>query len=454
MQKFDAREAMRITVSAGAEHGNRLSATVCRMADPGNQSGMTDTEESTLTWTQRGFLAALGVPALGMALAVTVISTYLPVLVEQISGPVVVGVLIGGEGFFGMFMPALVGGFSDRVSHTVRDRIPLLIGFGALVVLSLTAVAVIAGAGWQTLTGYAVALVFLYAGYYAFLAPYWSLYPDLVPDEQSGRSRSVESVWRVIGVGLALVGGGLLLDVWDGLPFLVAAVLVGVTVTAMVIGTRHRFSTELGDIETGGRFAASRELLRDPRIRVFCVATALWNFALAALRAFVVLFFTIGLDRSNSFVSTVIFPLVAVGIAIAAPLSGWAADRWGHVPLLTVALVVYGLGMSLPGFFQSSWVIAVIPVVAAGAATVMTLPESILMRLVPDGHSHGTASGLYGFSRGLGATLGPVLTGVAIMLLAPVFDSTEGYAAMWLVCSAALLASIPVLWALRGDDRL
>ena len=220
MQKFDAREAMRITVSAGAEHGNRLSATVCRMADPGNQSGMTDTEESTLTWTQRGFLAALGVPALGMALAVTVISTYLPVLVEQISGPVVVGVLIGGEGFFGMFMPALVGGFSDRVSHTVRDRIPLLIGFGALVVLSLTAVAVIAGAGWQTLTGYAVALVFLYAGYYAFLAPYWSLYPDLVPDEQSGRSRSVESVWRVIGVGLALVGGGLLLDVWDGLPFL------------------------------------------------------------------------------------------------------------------------------------------------------------------------------------------------------------------------------------------
>lgn len=188
-------------------------------------------------------------------------------------------------------------------------------------------------------------------------------------------------------------------------------------------------------------------------MRELAIANAMWNFALAALRAFVVLFFVVGLERSSTFVATVIFPLVAVGIAVAAPVSGWLADRYGHVRLLTGALLLYGGGMAIPGLTQQSWAIAVIPAVAAGAATVMTLPFSVLMRLLPTEH-HGMASGLFGFSRGVGAVLGPVVVGAAILLLEPVFPATDGYAAMWLVCSATLLGSLPFLRRLRGDSRL
>ena len=370
------------------------------------------------------------------------------------AGPILVGALIGGEGFFGIFMPALVGGFSDRNSRTVRDRSRLLAVFAVVVVLAIPAIGVIAAAGLHSILGYAVALVFLYAGYYAFPAPYWALYPDLVPKEQSGRSPSAESTWRVIGVGLALIGGGLLLDVWAGLPFFVAGGVATVVVGALMWGLRHRQDDEIqADDSSSSSVSTIRDLLRDSRIRRLCLANALWNLALASLRAFVVLFFTAGLGKSSSFVSTIIFPLVAVGIAVAAPRAGWAADKWGHVRLLTVSLGVYGVGMALPGIWQYSWIAGLIPVVAAGAATVMTLPFSVLMRLLPEEH-HGAASGLFGFSRGVGATLGPVVTGTAILLLAPVLHSTHGYAAMWLVCSAALLVSIPLLWSLRGDERL
>ena len=102
-------------------------------------------------------------------------------LVAETSGPVLVGVLIGGEGFFGIFMPALVGAWSDRHTRRVRDRVPLLVGFAVVVVLAMVAIGVLAGAGARSFTIYAGILVFAYAGYYAFLAPYWSLYPDLVP---------------------------------------------------------------------------------------------------------------------------------------------------------------------------------------------------------------------------------------------------------------------------------
>jgi hypothetical protein len=45
--------------------------------------------------------------------------------------------------------------------------------------------------------------------------------------------------------------------------------------------------------------------------------------------------------------------------------------------------------------------------------------------------------------------LGPLLAGVAIQLLGSGFSSTHGYAAMWIVTSAAILLSIPIL-ALLG----
>ena len=314
--------------------------------------------------------------------------------------------------------------------------------------------AIIAGSGLGSIIAYAVVLRLLYAAYYAFLAPYWSTYPDLVPDEQSGRSRSAESTWRVTGVGLALIGGGLLLDMWAGLPFAVAAVLVLATIGAFTWGLRERLDDDIesGDDESGS-VKRIRKLLEDRDIRILCIANGMWNFALASLRAFVVLFFTIGMDRSTTFVSTVIFPMVAVGIAVAAPTAGWVADRWGHVRLLTVALSVYGVGMAIPAFLHDPWVIGLIPVVAAGAAAVMTLPFSVLMRLLPE-ENHGSASGLFGFSRGIGAALGPLVTGLAILLLRPVLDGTKGYGAMWLVCSVTLLASIPLLWSLRHNDNL
>lgn len=406
-----------------------------------------------LSWSQRRFFLMLGAPALGMAMVVTVVSTYLPVLVAEASGPILVGVLIGGEGFFGLFMPALVGAWSDRRSRRVGDRRPLLAGFAVAVTLAITAVGVLAGAGAGSFSIYVGVLVVLYAGYYSFLAPYWSVYPALVPDQHSGRSRSAEGSMRVTGVGLALVGGGLLLDVWPGLPFLAAAVVVPVTVGVLLLALRSRRDVPV----SGSRARRSKEplaaLLRDSGIRRICLSEALWNFALSSLRAFVVLYFIVGLDRSSSFVATVIFPLVAVGIGVAAPASGWAADRWGHVRVLLVAGTAYAVGMALPTFFQAPWVIALIPVVAAGAATVMTVPFAVLMRLLSD-HDHGTASGLFGFSRGVGQTLGPVVTGVVIVASSDLLDGTEGYASMWLVCSVALLASLPLLWGLRRDERV
>jgi hypothetical protein len=64
---------------------------------------------------------------------------------------------------------------------------------------------------------------------------------------------------------------------------------------------------------------------------------------------------------------------------------------------------------------------------------------------------------MFGFSRGVGVLVGPLLTGLAIELLKPagflVFEETQGYAAMFGVASALLLVSVPVLRRMNVEER-
>jgi predicted MFS family arabinose efflux permease len=199
---------------------------------------------------------------------------------------------------------------------------------------------------------------------------------------------------------------------------------------------------------------ATREvwsLLRGERpLRLFLVANALWELALAALKTFVVLYVTEGLGHTLGFASGAI-GVMAVFILAGAVTSGRLADRIGAGRVMEAALWVYGAGLLVP-FLLSGWPVAVAvagPVVAFGGGVLMTLPFALLMPLMPSGQ-HGAVTGYYSVSRGLGITLGPVLAGAAISLGRPLLESTDGYAAMWGVCAVAVLASIPVLRSLRA----
>jgi MFS family permease len=108
--------------------------------------------------------------------------------------------------------------------------------------------------------------------------------------------------------------------------------------------------------------------------------------------------------------------------------------------VLAPAVWVYGLGLALPAVTQGPLLLGALPVVAFAAALVMTLPFSLLLEIVPDRH-HGAAAGLFGVSRGVGLLAGPVLAGLAIVALEPVFSATKGYAAVFVVAAAAVLAS-------------
>jgi Na+/melibiose symporter-like transporter len=408
---------------------------------------MASTDRGTDRPLRRGewrALAILGLPTFALALAITTVTTYLPVIAEGFAaGTVVIGVLIGGEGLLALGLPVVVGAWSDRLRTRIGGRLPFVLGATPLLVLALAALGFVGD-----ILAAAVAVAAFFGAYYIAYEPYRALYPDLVDDEIAGRAQSSQAIYRGLGTFLALVGGGLLISISDPLPFLAAALVVGASMGAFcVAGVRHRRRERVVQEEAVGEVVRRvADLVRGRRdLQAFLVANALWELALSALKTFVVLYVTktLGLSLAGSSLAIGVAATVVLGGAL---VSGKLGDSLGRARVMRVALVVYGVGLLVPFVSTVPWVVALAaPLVAFGGGVTMSLPYALLMPMMPRG-AHGAVTGLYSLSRGVGTSLGPLLAGVAIQ------TAGEDYRWTWLVCAAAILVSIPVMAPLR-DER-
>jgi MFS family permease len=395
---------------------------------------------------ERRAIWLLGLPTFGLALSITVVTTYLPLIAQSFTdSSIVVGVLIGSEGIMALWLPLVVGAWSDQLRSPIGGRLPFLLASTAPLVLSLALL------GFVGSFVIALGLVWLFfAAYFVAYEPYRALYPDLISDELAGRSQGIQAVWRGAATGVALVAGGLLFDIAPWVPFVTGAV-----VTLAVLGLfLHRMIREPGrrwrepehPKPLGEAVRELRSLVAGRKgLQAYLCANALWEASLGALKTFVLLYTTIGLgiDVGDS---ALIVGAAAIFVLLGAVVSGVLADRYGQLPVLRVTLVVYGVGLLVPAITTATLPLALIaPVAAFGGGTLMTLPYALLMPHMP-AQSHGALTGFYSLSRGIGTMLGPLLTGVAVEALSGTFSGTKGYQAMWFVCGGTVLGS---LWFVR-----
>ena len=246
------------------------------------------------------------------------------------------------------------------------------------------------------------------------------------------------------------MGGGLLLELWRPLPYLLAAATLLLGTAVLALGLRRRARLRAApEASPCSPPAEVWALLRDHRdIRRFAVANALLALAIGGLKAFVVLWLTEGLGKSMTFTAGAM-AVVAAGAILGALVAGELADRRGVGRVMEASLTVFGLGLALGTFTRSTVLLgAAPPIIALSAGAATALPYALLMHLMPR-RRHGAAAGLFDMSNGVGTLLGPAITGAAIDLLHPLFPSTGGYAAMWPVLSVATLLCVVVLRGTR-----
>lgn len=106
--------------------------------------------------------------------------------------------MIGGEDFFALWIPVLVGDGGISLSTRIGRRVPLIL---AATGLALPALILTPLARFQA----GIALATLFIAYFAYFSPYHALFPNLVANKVCQRSqdfqRTFSLCWRLGSVG-------------------------------------------------------------------------------------------------------------------------------------------------------------------------------------------------------------------------------------------------------------
>lgn len=406
-----------------------------------------------LSGDERRRIAILALPTVGFALSITVVTTYVPVVASGfVSSSAVIGVLIAIEGLLAIVLPPLVGARSDSLRTRLGGRLPFLLAGTPLMALALVGLGLVGA-----FAGAVIGVTAFFAAYYLAYEPYRALYPDLVDDDAAGRAQSGQAVARGLGTGLALAGGGMLLALGQAVPFVAAAIVVVLTAGAFTFALLRRSGVPQQPSAVGARQArrAFGELwstIRShPPLRRYLVANALWEGGVGAIKTFVILWITVGLGLSLTAAAGALGG-AAVCVLAGAALAGKLADRFGAARVMQFAAGGFGAPMVVPFLSQEpTLLVPAVPVIATCGGIVMALPYALLIPMMPAAE-HGLLSGFYSLSRGLGLMIGPLLAGVAIEILRAFGDplGTQGYAAVWVIAGALLVASIPLARRLQS----
>src|SRR4051794_36434838 len=126
--------------------------------------------------SEKRTLAILGLPTAALALAITVVTTYVPVAASEfLDSSVVIGGLIAIEGVLALWLPLVVGSWSDRLRTSIGGRLPFLLAATPVAFVSLTVTGLV-----HTLPLMAITVTVFFVAYFIAYEPYRALYPDLI----------------------------------------------------------------------------------------------------------------------------------------------------------------------------------------------------------------------------------------------------------------------------------
>ena len=390
---------------------------------------------------------------LGASAAQTVMVALLPLLLaNHTSSAFSIGFLVGGEGFFALFVPAWVGHHSDALPHALAERFgrrTLFLVISA-VIMALTLSFIPFVHGYWALA--AVAFLF-FTALHAYFTPLWTLMIDRVEDERRGRVQGVRSIWRAMGLGYGLIAGGVLFEIWRPLPFTMAAALVVATTWITTHAANYKKDEIEEPLPVERHFLETLKALQRNRAGFWLlVANALWNGAVDGIRPYFFLFAVAVLHMRVAHASLGLSVLV-ISLAVGSLVIGRLGDRYPRHLLMQIGTGLGTLAM-FAGVFMRTEVFALFLLVVAGfgMAAIVALGYP-LFASVAGSESPAAYTGVFVMSVGIGRILAPILVGGAIDVGRNWFPAEQGYPMMWLVAGVLMLAGSAALWYASLDKH-
>jgi MFS family permease len=401
---------------------------------------------------------------IGSAGGQTLIAALLPILLApHAPATFLIGAVIATEGLFALVLPYVAGAATDSLGARLQGRFGrrgLLLALAAPPMALALLLMPFRDSFW-TLAGTAVVY---FAALHLYATPLRALLIESTPERRWGAVQGVLGAMHLGGVAFGLIAGGLLFSIWEPLPFVVGAGLIGVTTAITLAAARHGGDTERGaeDAVNGGADDGEewrmrdelrfwRDLLRDREARRFLAGNVLWNAGTEGIRPYIFLFATVVLGVAVQTASLALLGFLGAA-GVGSLLVGHFGDRFGRRRLLLIGAVVTGLAM-IPGMFVRDLLPLILLLIPAGlgAAALVSLPYPVFEDIVSE-EDVGRSTGTFFASVGIARLFAPLLVGAAIDGARAWLPNGDGYPVMWPVAGTLILLGAFMLW-LAGRAR-
>lgn len=382
--------------------------------------------------------------AVGAGLGRSLVTTYLPVLLERIQdAPGLIGTVMLVNTAAGFAVPLLVGAWSDRLRARGHGRtMPVVLGGTLVAAGGLLAIALGSTSSYLALALFAAVT---YVGLNAVTTGHRALIPQTFDDEGRAPATAGEEVAMLVGTLGGVVAGGLLIDAEPWAPFALGALLLPALAVPTVVRMRRLEQPAPQRRTPRPGLPAYREALRRPGAVSVLSAQALWVVGYVGLPPFFILYAEreLGMAASRAGLVLAVFGLLTGAAMLAAGLVRPAMQA----PALILGAAMMGMGMVLVASSSSLALVApaLVPV-AIGYGVLSTLGFPVFSRSIPRGEE-GVGSALYFSARALSSAIALPLAGWTI-------DLTGNYRALFLLGGLATLAAIVPLLRLGGHTRL
>jgi MFS family permease len=343
------------------------------------------------------YLAAFGGAAVATGLGRAVVTTYLPLLLQEIrDAPGLIGTVLLVNAAAGFLVPLVVGRWRDR--RREGRRLPLLTGGALLTAGGLVAIALGSGTTYAVL---AATGAIAYVGLNVVTTAYRALVPVLFAAETQARANSMQEAGTLVGTLAGVVAGGALTELASWAPFVLAAIVVpALTLLTVVVAGESRGAGR----RQGFAFTYYLRAAAKPGVRALLAAQLLWVFAYAALPAFFILYAKEVLDLEPSAASLGLAGFgAATGLSILA--AGRVRDPSWHKPLVALGVALMGSGfLAVSAATDPTSVAFALVAPAIGFGVVSTLGFPLFAMVIPAGEE-GSYTALFFASRAIASAI-------------------------------------------------
>jgi membrane-associated phospholipid phosphatase/MFS family permease len=398
-----------------------------------------------ITLAAAGSLAAFTAAALGAGLGRGLVTTYLPVLLDDIrDAPGLIGTVMLVNTAAGFFVPLGIGLWSDRLHARGRSRTgPFILGGSLLSAGGLVAIAVGHTSSYLLL---ALAAAFAYTGLNAVTTAHRALIAEVFGEERRAVATGAEEFALLAGMLVGVVAGGFMLDLGTWTPFVFGAGLLPLLAVPTYLRMRGRERPRRAAAAARQPARYYLRAARAPGVRMVLAAQLLWVMGYIGLAPFFVLYEERELEMRPSAAASL---LGAFGVVTAlAVLGAGSVPPAAQARMLVTGVLLLGGGLLAASVTTTLQFVAPgLLAAAVGFGLVTTLGFPLYARYIPPGEE-GSYTALFFAVRSIASAIAVPAAGWTIV-------AAGSYRALLVGGGGvALLAVLPLAGTVAGERSL